>query len=336
MACWRVWNTENMKTFADYVKFYNNHDVLGFVQGLEKFLAIENEQGLDVFKESVSLASLTHKYLQRNLEEDDYFTGISEQHSHIYKDLRTLGITGGPSIIFHRYQEANVTKIKGKHLCKKVIGFDANALYLSCVGRAMPIGYYSLREKKNGYKRETNYSNEAVQWLEYLKRNLKIDIRHVLNSPHGEKRISNYSVDGFCHSNNTIYEYYGCFAHGHCGCNKDTKKWINTKIREKHLSRLGYNIVSITSCVWQKDPASKRQLPISQTPCLFTDIVDCIMNNESFGFVRCDIHVPEHLIPRFSEFPPIFKNTEIPISEIGDHMQAFCRSITRLKGVERS
>ena len=58
MACWRVWNTENMKTFADYVKFYNNHDVLGFVQGLEKFLAIENEQGLDVFKESVSLASL--------------------------------------------------------------------------------------------------------------------------------------------------------------------------------------------------------------------------------------------------------------------------------------
>ena len=50
------------------------------------------------------------------------------------KDLKTCGITGRPSVIFHRYHEANVTKIKGKYLCKKVIGLDANALYLSCVG----------------------------------------------------------------------------------------------------------------------------------------------------------------------------------------------------------
>ena len=29
------------------------------IEGIEKLLAIENEQGLDVFKESVSLATLT-------------------------------------------------------------------------------------------------------------------------------------------------------------------------------------------------------------------------------------------------------------------------------------
>ena len=56
------------------------------------------------------------------------------------------------------------------------------------------------------------------------------------------------------------------------------------------------------------------------------------MSKESFGFVKCDIHVPDHLIERFNEFPPILKNAEIPISEIGEHMQAFCRSITREKG----
>ena len=49
-----------------------------------------------------------------------------------------------------------------------------------------------------------------------------------------------------------------------------------------------------------------------------------------------DIHVPDELIPRFSEFPPIFKNAEITIADIGDHMQAYCRSITRRKGVARS
>jgi len=40
-----------------------------------------------------------------------YFCGISEEHKHIYKDLREKGICGGP--------EANVTLIKGKNICKK-------------------------------------------------------------------------------------------------------------------------------------------------------------------------------------------------------------------------
>ena len=60
--------------------------------------------------------------------------GISAEHKHIHKDLKTLGIVGGPSIIFHRYHEANITIIKGKNICKKVIGLDENALYLSCTG----------------------------------------------------------------------------------------------------------------------------------------------------------------------------------------------------------
>ena len=94
--------------------YYN--DFIGMIEGVEKLIAIENEQGLDVFKESVSLASLTQKYLQRNRSDNDYFSGISERHKHIHKDLKTLGIVGGPSIIFHRIHEANVTMIKGKHL----------------------------------------------------------------------------------------------------------------------------------------------------------------------------------------------------------------------------
>ena len=156
---------------------------------MKTLLLIENEQGLDDFKESVTLTSLIQKYLQRNLSDSDNFSGISEQHKHIHKDLKTLGIAGGPSIIFHRYHEKEVTMIKGKHLCKKVIGLDANALYLFCTGEEMRTGYYSLREIKNEYKRETNFSQEGIQWLEYLR-----------NSPHGEKEIGNFSVDAFCPS----------------------------------------------------------------------------------------------------------------------------------------
>ena len=126
-------------------------------------LAIENEQGLDTFKESVSLPSLTKKCLLNKLSPEDYFTGISEKHLHIHKDLMMHGKVGGPSLIFHWSHEANMTKIRGKNLCKKIIGYDANSLYLYCVGQDMGKGYYSSREKKNGYKRDMNFSKEAIQ-----------------------------------------------------------------------------------------------------------------------------------------------------------------------------
>ena len=274
---------------------------------------------------------------KRDQTVNDYFTGISDKHKHIYKDLRERGIVGGTSIIFHRYHEANVTKIRGKNLCKKITGYDANMLYLHCVGQDMCTSYYTLREKKNNYWADTNFSQEAMQWLEHLIQTQKIDIRHALNSPHSEKRIGNYQVDGYCSSNRTIYEYYGCYHHGHsCDDNYNPKKWEETEKREKKLKMLGYRIISITSCKWTRNPASKIKYTVPEVTCTMVDIQKGIMEKEIFGFIKCDIHVPDHLIPKFSEFPPIFKNIEIPISAIGEHMQEYCRSITRKTGIKRS
>ena len=50
-----------------------------------------------------------------------------------------------------------------------------------------------------------------------------IDIRHAENG--GEYRIDNYLVDGFDEKNNTVYEFHGCFWHGHaCGTNYTRKE----------------------------------------------------------------------------------------------------------------
>ncbi|KAG2759877.1 hypothetical protein PC129_g19765 [Phytophthora cactorum] len=49
-------------------------------------------------------------------------------------------IAGGPSIIFNRYAKRNETTIRGGKLCKKVIGYDANALYVWALGNDMPCG----------------------------------------------------------------------------------------------------------------------------------------------------------------------------------------------------
>ena len=54
-----------------------------------------------------------------------------------------------------------------------------------------------------------------------------------------------------------------------------------------------------------------------------TLVLDLIKSNKIFGAVEVDIHVPEHLKNYFEELTPIFKNTVVKQSDIGDFMQAY-------------
>ena len=73
---------------------------------------------------------------------------------HLIKDNNT----GGPSIIFHRYHEASKTKIRevekgpAAKLCEKIVGYDANALYLWALVQDMPTGSYTRRLAENEFK----------------------------------------------------------------------------------------------------------------------------------------------------------------------------------------
>ena len=62
-------------------------------------------------------------------------------------EILTTGMIGGPSIVFCKYAEAGVSRIRSHRYsgadaktCRAVLGFDANSLYLFCSGQEMPCG----------------------------------------------------------------------------------------------------------------------------------------------------------------------------------------------------
>ena len=114
-----------MQRFRDNVKYYNDLHVIGLVQGIERMMDIKITEGMDMFKDSVTLPGLTQCYLFRNLV-DDYFTVFNKENKHFYKELKK-NITGGPSLVFCRYQEKGEPLIKGKEPCERVIAYDANS-----------------------------------------------------------------------------------------------------------------------------------------------------------------------------------------------------------------
>ena len=69
----------------------------------------------------------------------------------------TNNIIGGTSIVFHRYHERDVTTIRPTDYekpkaCKKIIGYDANALYLWSILQEMPTGHFVRRKSENQFQ----------------------------------------------------------------------------------------------------------------------------------------------------------------------------------------
>jgi hypothetical protein len=107
------------------------------------------------------------------------------------------------------------------------------------------------------------YSNKQIEWLEYLRATSVPDIKHRINSTN-ECKIGKYRVDGFSPAKNTVYEFYGCFYHGHKDCISNMNKlnpvskisyntlYYNTLSREEDLKNMSYEVVSMWECEWEK------------------------------------------------------------------------------------
>ena len=155
--CQQVWEDKEMSTFRDFLVWYNNLDVVPFLEAVEKMSAFWQERKIDMFKDGISVPGLTLKYLFSYLSPQTYFSLFDQANSDMYHLIRDNN-TGGPSIIFHRYHEAGKTKIreaeKGQDakLCEKIVGYDANALYLWAVMQNMPTGSYTRRLAENEFK----------------------------------------------------------------------------------------------------------------------------------------------------------------------------------------
>ncbi|GMF15433.1 unnamed protein product [Phytophthora lilii] len=99
-------------------------------------------------RKDMSLKGFRYKKLLE-FNSDKLVYSIDKEEKNIYSKMKA-NIAGGPSIIFNRYAKRNETKIRGGKVCKKIIGYDANALYLWALGNEMPCGRLTTVEAYDG------------------------------------------------------------------------------------------------------------------------------------------------------------------------------------------
>ena len=72
-----------METFRDFLVWYNNRNVLPFLEAIEKMSEFWQERNIDMFKDGVSVTGLTMKYLFSNVPNVD-FSLFNEKDKDLY------------------------------------------------------------------------------------------------------------------------------------------------------------------------------------------------------------------------------------------------------------
>ena len=168
-----VWKTFNMKTLKDYLKLYNETDVLLLADVFENFRDLCLKiYGLDP----------AHYYTSPGLAWDACLklTGVELE---LLSDIDMLlmvekGIRGGISIISNRYGEANNKYMKDfnkNKLFKFLMYLDANNLYGFAMSQKLPTnGFKWLTDKEI----ENLFNNQIVQVWEKTPCILEVDIEY--------------------------------------------------------------------------------------------------------------------------------------------------------------
>ena len=264
-----------LATLRDFLVWYNNRDVVPFLQAIDRQFAFYQQRGIDMFKQGISVPGLTLLYLFNDLPEKTYFTIFNEKNKdlhHLVKDH----VVGGASLIFHRYHEKGVTTLRQNEYgeaarpCRSIVGYDANALYLWSLMQDMPMGWYTRRREENDFRPESAlYGQMAAEWLTWESERTRRVIRHQINVR--EKRIGKLLVDGWCSETKTADQFHGCFFHGHSCTGKEVNE-VNGKPTAELLTETRKNIaylrhfvkvVELWECEWKetrRDPVVKKCL----------------------------------------------------------------------------
>ena len=136
-----------MRTFGDWLEYYNNLDVAPFLEALQKMKEFYTNLGVDIFKDAVSLPGVSKQYiLRKTLQRRRGYTPpeLYPPNKEAY-DMLKAAVVGGPSLVFTRKHVAGETRIRSHQyedarLVKRILGYDANSLYPSTMMKEMPCG----------------------------------------------------------------------------------------------------------------------------------------------------------------------------------------------------
>ena len=332
-----------MSSFKDFLRRYNNKDVVPTLEAMQKMIAVYHDKDIDMLKLGCTLPNLANICLHKST--DAKFYPFTEGDKDLLEQIRE-DVVGGPSIVSTRKAVVDETFIrKSTNICKSIVGIDASQLYPHSMCQSMPTGLYTrwnLDSETSRFTLRQNktrcFENMVMSYFQRTRPDCEIESFFTTGR---QKKIDCFSVDGFCSHCNTVFEAMGCFYH-FCPCQelrpsfteennqRGSKKRELDALRRHYIKEKGFKVIEMWEREWwrlYKTTNSVKQHIREHFPYRHSlaakQLLEEIKKGKLFGYVQCDIEAPEILRSKFDNFPPIFKNILVGKNDIGDLMKTY-------------
>ena len=134
----QIWKQEQMCSFKDFLRWYNNKDVVPTLEAMQKMIAFYHDKEIDMLKLGCALPNKANKCLLKST--DAKICPFTEGDEDLLEKIRE-NVIGGASIVSTRKAVIDETFLrKSTNLCKSIVGIDASQLYLYSKCQSMPTG----------------------------------------------------------------------------------------------------------------------------------------------------------------------------------------------------
>ena len=192
-----------------------------------------------------------------------------------------------------------------------------------------------------------NHSIRSIEWLTYVERAEGVKLRHA-RSPKGEYLVKGIKVDGYHPAKRTVYQFHGCFIHGHPECypggvfNQLMGKSMgvlhaNTVRRDNEIVSSGFELVVMWSCEFDRVKKEREYLdlmsdvyfvePLQPRDAFYGGRVDTMYTyNKCFENERIDYYDFTSLYPYVNKYCkyPVGEHKTKTSAEWGDNVDITC------------
>ena len=227
-----------MSLFKDFLRWYNNEDVVPTLEAMQKLIAFDHDKNVDMLKLGCTLPNLAKICLRKST--DANFYPFTEGDEDLLGKIRE-DVVCGPSIVFTRKAVVDETFIrKSTNICISFVGIDASQLYPYSMCQPMPTGLYtpwyidSETIRFTPRQKTRSFENMVMSYFQRTRPDYKIESFYTRGR---QKKIDRFSVDGFCYPYNTVFEAMGCFYH-FCPCQELRPSLTEEDIKRHYLVKL--------------------------------------------------------------------------------------------------
>lgn len=350
----RTWEEQKMETMRDMLQWYNNLDVIPFVEAVEKQKAYYYSMELDMFKDAVSIPGLAEKIMFQSSRQS-VKVSLPDKHkwARISDEMLEKRIAGYVKQDAKAGREYKDDEFLDLATARKLVE-ESNYRCAHC--------FNSIGERRNQPERYQLSFDRIDNSLAHVKGNLVVSCVGC-NKTRGDqlysawrfrseaKRIHHISpqVKLISDANKSVfYKLKSNIVGGasiifHRYHEAGITRILRPEYSLKHHrfvrptpGKMVQRIVGLDAnalylwCLGQAMPCGDlREVDVDSTT------LPRIRSGELFGFAEVDIHVPEKHWNRFIEFPPIFRNTVIEEENIGDYMRTLRKKLDKPGGKNR-